>query len=158
MKITATTFLLLPVAMGGLVALAASAWRPLAPSHRAHERDGGANPVSVRARAAPPQWATLAPFRRDRKFTDARYGMVATSQAPMVMVSREARPQLVLRGVIGGSTPTALVDGLPGIEGTRGMRVGERIGDLELTGVGRHEARIRGSDTTWVLVMREAGQ
>ncbi len=67
---------------------------------------------------------------------------------------RAPRPPLALAGIVLGDEPLALIDGLPGVEGSRVMRLGERVGDYLLRAVGADHAVIVGPDTTWTLRVR----
>lgn len=65
------------------------------------------------------------------------------------------RPALVLVGVMEGVDPSAVIEGFPGVEGARVVRVGDVIGQLAITKVGTGRVVITGMDTTWVLEVRE---
>lgn len=65
------------------------------------------------------------------------------------------RPALVLVGVMEGTDPSAVIEGLPGVEGARVVRVGDVIGPLAIKKVGTGRVIITGMDTTWVLEVRE---
>jgi hypothetical protein len=49
---------------------------------------------------------------------------------------------------------TAIVQGFPGTEGVRVVRVGEVVGGLTVRAITRNEVRIAGMDTTWILRVR----
>lgn len=65
------------------------------------------------------------------------------------------RPTLVLVGLMEGSSPSAIIEGLPGVEGARVVRAGDVIGPLAVKKVGSGRVVITGMDTTWVLQVRE---
>jgi hypothetical protein len=65
------------------------------------------------------------------------------------------RPALVLVGMMEGSSPSAIIEGLPGVEGARVVRAGDVIGPLAVEKVGSGRVVITGMDTTWVLQVRE---
>jgi hypothetical protein len=67
---------------------------------------------------------------------------------------RPPRPPLALAGIVLGDDPLALIDGLPGVEGSRVMRLGERVGDYVLRAVASDHVVIAGPDTTWTLRLR----
>jgi hypothetical protein len=67
---------------------------------------------------------------------------------------RPPRPALALAGIVLGLEPLALVDGLPGVEGSRVMRLGERVGGYVLRAVASDHVIIAGPDTTWMLRVR----
>ena len=64
------------------------------------------------------------------------------------------KPVLRLVGLVSGTEPAALIEGLPGIEGGRVMRGGERIAGLTVTTIERGRVRVVGMDTVWVLTLR----
>lgn len=105
-------------------------------------------------------WAARAPFRRTRRPAGTAFDAlrIDAAAAEATAPPRAARPQLVLRGVIMGITPAALIEGLPGVEGMRAVRQGERIGSLQVQSITRTLVRITGEDTTWNLAIREAGR
>jgi hypothetical protein len=65
------------------------------------------------------------------------------------------RPALVLVGLMEGFDPSAIIEGLPGVEGARVVRVGDVIGRLAIKKVASGRVVITGMDTTWVLQVRE---
>jgi hypothetical protein len=67
------------------------------------------------------------------------------------------RPALSLLGIVwdGGRDPTALLEGLPGVEGARAVRRGEHIGDLRVRTIARDHVIVLGPDTTWILTVRK---
>lgn len=65
------------------------------------------------------------------------------------------RPALVLVGVMDGSSPSAVIEGMPGVEGSRVVRVGDVVGGLKVKMVRSKRVVITGMDTTWVLEVRE---
>ena len=64
---------------------------------------------------------------------------------------------LSLLGIVwdGGRDPTALLEGLPGVEGPRVVRRGEHVGDLRVRTIARDHVMVLGPDTTWILTVRE---
>jgi hypothetical protein len=65
------------------------------------------------------------------------------------------RPVLVLVGVVNAAEPSAVVEGLPGVEGWRVMRVGDVVAGLRVAQIMPGRVVITGPDTTWVLQVRE---
>jgi hypothetical protein len=67
------------------------------------------------------------------------------------------RPPLRLVGIVwdGGLDPTALLEGLPGVEGPRAVRRGERVGELRVRTIAAQHVVILGPDTVWTLTVRE---
>lgn len=67
---------------------------------------------------------------------------------------RPSRPPLALAGIVFGAEPLALIDGLPSVEGSRVMRVGERAGDFVMRIIAADHVVIASPDTTWTLRVR----
>jgi len=65
------------------------------------------------------------------------------------------RPALIVVGVVTGAEPSAVIEGLPGVEGSRVMRVGDVVAGLQVKQIGNGRVVIAGMDTTWVLEVRE---
>jgi len=65
------------------------------------------------------------------------------------------KPALALVGLIAGADPTAVIEGLPGVEGSRAVRVGDLVGGLRVARIDRDQVVIKGMDTTWVLMVKE---
>jgi hypothetical protein len=107
----------------------------------------------------PDSLATLAarrnPFRSSRSAATVAYRASGEPEEPPAPEPpRPPRPALALAGIMGGADPAALIDGLPGEEGTRVLRVGERSGAYVLQSVGRDQAVVSGPDTVWTLRVR----
>ena len=67
------------------------------------------------------------------------------------------RPPLKLVGIVwdGGLDPAALLEGLPGVDGPRTVRRGERLGELRVRTIAADHVVVLGPDTVWVLTVRE---
>jgi hypothetical protein len=73
------------------------------------------------------------------------------ARAPTPVAAPSARPQLVLRGVLGGPPWDAVVEGIPGREGAVVIQTGETTAGLTVRAIRRDTAYVRGFDTTWAL-------
>jgi hypothetical protein len=113
-----------------------------------------AAPRTARAIAADSVTLVVArdPFRAARRPAFPPYDplRLAELQAPP-----PPRPMLLLVGVVNGTQPSAVVDGLPGVEGSRVMRVGDVVAGLRVKEIRNSRVVIAGMDTTWVLEVRE---
>ncbi len=69
-------------------------------------------------------------------------------------VAQEPGPALRLVGIVTGRQAAALIEGLPGTEGTRVVRAGEHVGKLTVTAIGHGRVLVAGPDTVWVLTVR----
>jgi hypothetical protein len=94
------------------------------------------------------------PFRITRQPSSVPFDPDAAARGGAPPVLPPQRPAFVLAGVVLGEEPAALLDGLPGVEGTRVMRVGERVGDYVLRAVSAERAVLAGPDTVWTLRLR----
>lgn len=91
-------------------------------------------------------------FRPDRAAVDS----AAAASSPMMGAPPPmmVRPPLILRGLVGGVPPEAIVEGIPGVEGAAVLRVGETIAGITLRTVRRDTAVLVAKDTTWKLTVR----
>jgi hypothetical protein len=65
------------------------------------------------------------------------------------------RPTLLLVGLVTGADPSAVIEGLPSVEGSRVLRVGDVVAGLSVKTISGNHVVIVGMDTTWVLEVRE---
>ena len=95
-------------------------------------------------------------FRANRSAASARFdphgpeGSAAPPPAP--------RPAPVVAGILSSAEPAVLIEGIPGVEGTRVLRVGERVGDYVIRLITADRVVIAGRDTTWTLPIRSRFQ
>ena len=147
--------LLLTTAVLGGGAGITAARRPFAPDRRP-VTGGGTSAAEVANStsdsAGPGAWWQRAPFRRDRRVPSLTYD-ARTAVAPASQMVPEAvpRPRLVLRGLVWGDEPAAVVEGLPGSEGPRLVRKGDTAGPLRVRAISPQFVTITGLDTTWRL-------
>jgi len=94
------------------------------------------------------------PFRVTRRPSDVVYDPVRLAQPATPPVPK---PALALVGIVwdSGRDPTALVEGVPGVDGPRPVRQGETIGGLRVKTIKPDRVVITGLDTTWALTVRE---
>ncbi len=93
------------------------------------------------------------PFRITRRPADVAYDPLraaspATSDAG-------PKPTLVLSGIVWGAVPEAVLEGLPGYEGSRLVRVRDLVAGLLVKQIQRDRVVIAGMDTVWTLRVRE---
>ncbi len=91
------------------------------------------------------------PFRLDRKPASIAYGSasLAIPGAPMGV----PRPPLMLSGVFGPPWQ-AVLEGIPGKQGSVVARVGDAFGELRIRSIRRDTVVVQGADTTWKLTVR----
>ena len=93
------------------------------------------------------------PFRLSRRPSAVPFGSERMAGA-VVEPPREPRPQLVLAGIVGGPPWVALLDGVPGRQGSVAVRQGDTVNALFIKEITRQGAVVTGSDTLWVLSLR----
>jgi len=94
------------------------------------------------------------PFRVARRSSPVSYDPVRLAQP---VAPRPPMPALALVGIVWdtGRKPTALVEGIPGVDGTRPVEQGDTVGGLRVRKILRDRVVITGLDTTWTLTVRE---
>jgi hypothetical protein len=70
----------------------------------------------------------------------------------------DTRPSIQLQGIVAGSAPSAVILGLPGVEGARVVRPGDVIGSLTIQHIWDDSVRVAGLDTLWILPLRRGGR
>lgn len=96
------------------------------------------------------------PFRLSNEAPSVRYtngGSSPQGAAAPPARPKPARPQLVLRGVLGGPPWTAIIDGLPGANAPTVVRVGDRASGLTVREIRFSAVVVAGTDTTWRLLL-----
>jgi len=94
------------------------------------------------------------PFRLDRKPAAVAYGVPPDTLANRAAATPAApRPPLVLVGIVGPPW-RALVDGVPGRDGSTVLRAGQSIAGLRVRDVNASAATISAADTTWHLAVK----
>ncbi len=143
-----------------VVAVAWAAWIAVRAPHDldADEAEAAGPPIgawtALRVRADSVAGAIIRrnPFRIHRTAAVIRFdptpGPVPDQPPP------PPRPPLVLTGVVLGADPAALIEGLPGADGSRLLRAGDRHGDYQLRAIGADSVVITAADTTFVLRAR----
>lgn len=93
------------------------------------------------------------PLRMSRSPADVAYSLLPAE--PPYVEPPPPKPQLVLTGILWSDEPSAIVEGLPGVEGARVLRVGESSGSIRIRRITRQDVTLVGMDTTWVLQVRK---
>ncbi len=123
------------------------------PPPRASTTDSTAG--TAKAHSAPPLATLIAhdPFRPARVPAAVAFDPDPAPADPAP--PPEPRPQLVLSGIVWGTRPAAIIEGLPGTAETRLVQPGEAIGAIRVRRIERDRVVLTGMDTTWVLRVRE---
>lgn len=95
---------------------------------------------------------THAPFRPDGRPPSVAYDLARSEAA--ISGYAAPKPRLVLVGLLGGKTPMAAIEGIPGREGSVLLAVGDTLGGLLLRRISEGAVTVTGMDTTWVLSLR----
>lgn len=97
------------------------------------------------------------PFRADRRPAPLPFSRVPDGlPAPPPPPPAPPKPALVLRGTVGGPTWEALLEGIPGREGSVLVRQGDTLAGFTLRRVSGDTVVVRGMDTTWTLTVKRA--
>jgi hypothetical protein len=155
-----TTDLRLPLLVVGLIGVTTSVRIAAGPIvrvqlPRAAATDSSARPAGSAGRIAAESVSAIVardPFRIGRRPTLPAYDpqRLAEQLAPP-----PPKPTLILVGVVNSSEPSAVIEGLPGVEGSRVVRVGDVIAGLQIKKITDRRVFVAGMDTTWVLEVRE---
>jgi hypothetical protein len=142
----------------GVVAIARiTAW-PLVPVElqgAVDARPGGSRSEASRAVATPDAIGAIVsrdPFRIGRLPAITAYDPIRLAQPS---APPPPRPALILVGVVDGAEASAVIEGFPGVEGARVVRVGDALAGLQVKQIRGSRVTIVGMDTTWVLEVRE---
>lgn len=94
------------------------------------------------------------PFRVARRPAAVAYDP-SPAAAAAAAVPAPPKPVLVLTGIVWGKAPEAVVEGLPGVEGPRVLRVGDQVAGLGVRRIEPGRVTVVGMDTVWVLTVRQ---
>src|SRR5947207_14149803 len=95
--------------------------------------------------------------RRDLFRPERRPSSVAYAPARLVVAEAPPapKPALALVGMVGGAGGSAVIEGLPGVDGWRVVYPGDVVAGLRIRSISRDSVVIVGMDTVWVLRIRE---
>lgn len=96
---------------------------------------------------------TKNPFRAHRSPANVRYRTDAAGEQ-VSPPPAPPRPNLSVAGIVLGSDPAALIDGIPGAEVTRVLRVGESLAGYTVRSIDTARVVIAGPDTMYHLPVR----
>ena len=91
------------------------------------------------------------PFRLDRRPSTVAFGGPPVAPTPPADPSR--RPRISVSGIFGPPWQ-AVLEGIPGREGSVVARAGDVFGDLRVRAIRRDTVVVQGADTTWKLTVR----
>ena len=102
------------------------------------------------------QIAANDPFRAARHASPIAYRPELEGIAPPPPPPKPPHPVLILVGVLGGPPWDALLDGIPGKDGSTMVHAGETIGGLRVRSITRDSVIVQGADTTWRLALKRS--
>ena len=91
-------------------------------------------------------------FRSTRRPASVAYDQ---QRAALPEAPQAPKPALMLVGIVAGADATAVIEGLPGVEGARVLRVGDVVSGIRVVRIESDHVRLAGMDTVWVLRVRE---
>ena len=68
------------------------------------------------------------------------------------------KPRIAVAGIVGGPPWSALLDSVPGRDGSVLVRKGDTLSGLRIRSVGRDTVIVQGADTVWRLVVKRPWQ
>jgi hypothetical protein len=106
------------------------------------------------------QIAAHDPFRLDHHPASVPYrpeldGVAVAAPPPP---PKPPKPHLAVAGILGGPPWTALLDSVPGRDGSVLVKRGDTLGGLKIRSVGRDTVVVQGTDTLWKLVVKRPWQ
>ena len=131
-----------PLAMVSLPAASRS------PAHRPVSSNAAGLDSLVRA-----VWSRT-PFRAQRRPATVAFDPRREIQSADLKPAT-TKPVLVLSGIVWGKDPTVVIQGLPGVEGSKVVRTGDQVGGIRVRRIERERVWVAGLDTTWSLAVRE---
>jgi hypothetical protein len=94
------------------------------------------------------------PFRLERHASPIAYKPELEGVAPPPPPQRPPHPTLTVSGILGGPPWDALLEGVPGHDGSMLVHPGDVIGTLKIRSVSRDTVVVTGDDTTWHLALK----
>ena len=96
------------------------------------------------------------PFRPSRRPPELEFGSLPATGGAGDGPAPHPRPTLVLTGLVWGSAPTAIIEGLPETHEPTIVAVGDTVAGLVIREITRDQVTIVGAYTTWALTVSEA--
>lgn len=99
-----------------------------------------------------------APFRRARRPTTMAYNPEKAATQGEPAAPPPPKPALVLTGIVLGPEPAAILEGLPGHDGSAVLCEGAVEAGIRVQRISAHAVVLVGMDTTWSLKVRNPWQ
>lgn len=94
------------------------------------------------------------PFRLERRPSAVAYGTEPEGASAAPEPPKPPKPALALAGIVGGPPWVALLDGVPGKNGSVLVHTGDTLAGLRIRSLGPSSITITGLDTTWKLTLK----
>jgi len=120
-------------------------------THRGNDHVEGTLLTAARVASLVRLMTQRTPFRASRK--PAAVAFDPNPPAPQAP-SNTPKPLLSLSGIVWGADPTAVIQGVPGIEGSKVVRSGDVVGGIRVSRIDRERVWLTGLDTAWTLAVR----
>ena len=142
------------IACAGTVPITEGGRMDLARASSAASRAPGRDPADDSLAAAALRRPLFRLARRPAAlgFDPARAAQASSGESAPLAAER---PPLALSGIVWGAEPAAIVEGMPGAEGSTVMRRGERSNGIRVARIERARVVLVGRDTSWTLEVRE---
>ena len=145
--------------MAGLGVAARMTLWPLAAPRFSEPTASAAAPQGPTATPAESLAAAIArhePFRVNRRAALVAFRVPTPPPPPQPPAPQIQRPQLSLAGIAWGTGNGggAVIEGFPGVQGPRAVRVGDVVGGIRVQQIAADSVVLVGIDTLWVLRMR----
>lgn len=110
-------------------------------------------------RAAAARVAEHDPFRLDHRPPAVPYRPEQEGGAQQAPPSpKPPKPHPTLSGIVGGPPWSAILDSVPGRDGSVLVQKGDTLGGLKVRSVGRDTVIVQGADTVWKLTVKRPWQ
>lgn len=95
-------------------------------------------------------------FRPSRRPAPVGFDPARAAQAaPETTAPPVERPALAVSGILWGAEPAAIIEGMPGAEGSTVLRRGEAMSGIRVTRIEQGRVVLVGRDTVWTLQVRD---
>jgi len=120
--------------------------------------DPGAQSLVHSLDSAAKAMASSDPFRLERRPSTVPYGAEQEGAPVAPPPPKPPKPKLALVGIVGGPPWVALLDGVPGRNGSVLVHAGDTLVGLRVRTLGPKGVTITGLDTTWKLTLERPWQ
>jgi hypothetical protein len=94
-------------------------------------------------------------FRAGRRAARVPFDPSRPAGLEIAAAAAAPKPMLQISGILWGSRPAAVVEGIPGMEGSTVLERGESVAGIRVARIDSDHVVLRGLDTTWTLPVRD---